>query len=63
MKYLFTSHNNLITDYSRDHISIKISQSMKEKYSCPYCSNALLRHIRSGVLYWRCSSCYQEMPI
>jgi hypothetical protein len=30
--------------------------------NCPCCSNALLRHIRSGKIYWFCSHCYQEMP-
>jgi ribosomal protein L37AE/L43A len=63
MKHLLMIHRNFIPGRSQDDISTKISQSMKEKYSCPCCSNTLLRHIRSGVVYWRCSYCYQEMPI
>lgn len=30
--------------------------------ACPCCSNTLLRHIRSGEIYWFCSHCHQEMP-
>jgi ribosomal protein L37AE/L43A len=30
--------------------------------ACPCCSNNLLRHIRSGEIYWFCSRCHQEMP-
>ncbi|WP_292770940.1 hypothetical protein [Nostoc sp.] len=63
MKHLLTNQNNLIPGCSQDHISPEISQSMKRKYTCLCCSNALLRHIRSGVVYWRCSYCYQEMPV
>jgi ribosomal protein L37AE/L43A len=29
---------------------------------CSCCSNTLLRHIRSGKIYWFCSHCHQEMP-
>ncbi|MGA9380112.1 MAG: hypothetical protein WBV73_15215 [Phormidium sp.] len=39
------------------------AQSMHEHHTCLCCSNILLRHIRSGRIYWRCSHCYQEMPI
>jgi hypothetical protein len=28
----------------------------------PCCSNTLLRHIRSGEVYWFCCHCHQEMP-
>ncbi|MHC5722763.1 MAG: hypothetical protein ACYTXY_01140, partial [Nostoc sp.] len=44
-------------------ISTKISQSMNGKSTCLCCSNALLRHVSSAGLYWRCSYCYQEMPV
>lgn len=30
--------------------------------TCPYCSNPLLRHVRSKGVYWFCNHCYQEMP-
>ncbi len=29
---------------------------------CPCCSDTLLRHIRSGEIYWFCGRCHQEMP-
>jgi ribosomal protein L37AE/L43A len=30
--------------------------------ACPCCSNTLLRHIRSGEVYWFCRHCHQKMP-
>ena len=33
------------------------------RHTCPCCSYTLLRHIRCGGIYWRCSHCYQEMPV
>lgn len=32
------------------------------QYPCPVCSYPLLRHIRSGRLYWFCHHCFQEAP-
>lgn len=32
-------------------------------YSCPCCGGFLLRHVRSGELYWFCQSCRQEVPL
>lgn len=29
--------------------------------TCPYCSNQLLRHIRSNQTYWFCRHCWEEM--
>ncbi|AVH74074.1 hypothetical protein NLP_5798 [Nostoc sp. 'Lobaria pulmonaria (5183) cyanobiont'] len=29
---------------------------------CPCCNGTLLRHIRSGKIYWFCVDCRQEMP-
>lgn len=63
MKHLLTIRNDLIAVYSQADISTKISQSMNRKYTCLCCSNALLRHISSKGVYWRCSHCYQEMPL
>jgi ribosomal protein L37AE/L43A len=39
------------------------NQSMSARETCLCCSNSLVRHIRLGGIYWRCSHCYQEMPI
>jgi ribosomal protein L37AE/L43A len=63
MKYLFPSQDNLITDCSQNNISTEISQSMKAKHTCLCCSSRLLRHVSSEGVYWRCSSCHQEMPV
>ncbi len=30
--------------------------------TCPCCSHTLLRHARSGEVYWFCRYCYEEMP-
>jgi hypothetical protein len=30
--------------------------------TCPCCSERLLRHVRTGSIYWFCSHCWQEMP-
>ncbi len=38
-------------------------QLIMTEHNCPCCSDTLLRHMRFGGLYWRCSSCHQEMPI
>ena len=40
-----------------------IGQSMMMRNTCLCCSNTLLRHARDREIYWRCSHCYQEMPI
>ncbi|OKH32816.1 hypothetical protein NIES2119_24860 [[Phormidium ambiguum] IAM M-71] len=40
-----------------------IDHCMHEHHTCLCCSNILLRHIRLGGIYWRCSHCYQEMPV
>lgn len=63
MKRLFTHQNNLIYVSTQNHIFTEISQSMKVKYICVCCSNVLLRHASLGRAYWRCSYCYQEMPV
>ncbi|MDA0210077.1 MAG: hypothetical protein OT478_07810 [Cyanobacteria bacterium FC1] len=31
-------------------------------HTCPCCSSSLLRHFRSGKIYWFCCDCHQEMP-
>ena len=33
------------------------------KPTCLCCSDNLLRHIRSGEVYWFCCHCNQEMPV
>ena len=42
---------------------LQIQMAFKGKHTCPCCSSTLLRHIRLGSIHWRCSQCYQEMPI
>lgn len=54
---------NLTKGYSQRHTVISFQQPMMSKHNCPCCSYTLLRHIRLGGLYWRCSHCYQEMPV
>jgi len=43
--------------------SIVLRQEMMMNPTCPCCSDILLRHIRLAGLYWRCSSCHEEMPV
>ncbi len=40
-----------------------IRQSMMSRQTCLCCDGTLLRHIRLGRLDWRCSHCYQEIPV
>jgi hypothetical protein len=54
---------SLTTRYSLQKTATAIKQSRMIKHPCPCCSDTLLCHMRMGGLYWRCSSCYQEMPI
>ncbi len=49
-----SSHMNAATYHSNPMIS---------KHTCLCCSYTLLRHIGLRGLYWRCSHCYQEMPV
>lgn len=39
-----------------------LDRSMTTQHACPCCSYVLLRHVRLGRLYWRCSHCHGEMP-
>lgn len=34
---------------------------MNHAPSCPFCSHVLLRHIRSGSVYWLCRRCREEV--
>jgi len=43
--------------------AITFGQSMMNTHTCPCCSYTLLRHVRLGELYWRCSHCHAEMPV
>jgi ribosomal protein L37AE/L43A len=47
----------------KESTAIHSRHSMMSKHTCPCCSYTLLRHLRLGGLYWRCSHCYQEMPV
>ena len=51
------------TGNSQQNTAIGIRQSMISRHTCLCCSDTLLRHIGSGGIYWRCSHCYQEMPV
>jgi ribosomal protein L37AE/L43A len=42
--------------------SIEFDQSLTNQHCCPCCSYVLLRHIRHGNVYWRCSHCHDSMP-
>lgn len=47
----------------QDSHNRSIQKAMLERQICHCCSSHLLRHIRKGNIYWRCSHCRQEMPI
>ncbi|MCC0175459.1 hypothetical protein I4641_00495 [Waterburya agarophytonicola K14] len=47
---------------STENTALYIKLSMMSRHTCPCCSHKLLRHLRTGDIYWRCSRCYQEMP-
>jgi ribosomal protein L37AE/L43A len=55
--------DRLVPEKSQTSSTIKLAQSMSSRHTCLSCSNPLLRHIDSGKLYWRCSHCYQAMPV
>ncbi|NJL47487.1 MAG: hypothetical protein HC929_08330 [Leptolyngbyaceae cyanobacterium SM2_5_2] len=42
---------------------IGLDQQMTSRHSCPCCSSVLLRHIRHGNVYWRCSHCRAAMAV
>jgi ribosomal protein L37AE/L43A len=58
-----TTLDRLVPEKNQHSGSIKIAQSMHSRQICLCCSNPLLRHIGLGKLYWRCSHCYQSMPV
>lgn len=51
------------SDRSQRNVWPTFQQSMMSRHTCICCSNTLLRHARLGEVYWRCSHCYQEMPV
>lgn len=51
------------TGNSQECIAVYTGQSRLSKSTCPCCSYILLRHIDLEGIYWRCSHCYQEMPV
>ncbi|NHC36062.1 hypothetical protein [Scytonema millei] len=51
------------TENSRENLAVYAEQSRLRKSTCPCCSYILLRHIDLAGIYWRCSHCYQEMPV
>lgn len=66
MKTLLKKPLQVLTHLTTGHRLWKANSimdfSMMSHHTCPCCSYTLLRHIRLGGLYWRCSHCYQEMP-
>lgn len=53
-----------LSGYSAQKCTSKVtSPAMISRRICPCCCSTLLRHARSGEIYWRCSTCYQEMPV
>ncbi|EKQ69321.1 hypothetical protein OsccyDRAFT_1947 [Leptolyngbyaceae cyanobacterium JSC-12] len=47
----------------RHQLDASIDQPMEERHTCLCCSYVLLRHIGMRGVYWRCSHCYQTMPV
>ncbi|MEB3310793.1 MAG: hypothetical protein VKJ02_11220 [Snowella sp.] len=56
-------YRSLTPERNQQEPPSEITQLMKTRQICPYCSGVLLRHIQSGEVYWRCSYCHQETPI
>ncbi|MBD2195892.1 MULTISPECIES: hypothetical protein [Calothrix] len=52
-----------LTDTSKGNTITYTWNSMWSHHICPCCSYALLRHMGHTGIYWRCSHCYQEMPL
>jgi ribosomal protein L37AE/L43A len=55
--------NHISIHSTQKYVSTAVTQAMAGRHTCPCCCSTLLRHMRSGEIYWRCSSCYQEMPV
>ena len=55
--------NTLTASFDQKSFPKPVSKVMMSRHTCPCCGTTLLRHARSGEIYWRCSSCYQEMPV
>lgn len=58
-----TTLDRLVPEKNQNSSLIRIVQSMNSRQICLCCSNPLLRHVGLGKLYWRCSHCYQSMPV
>ncbi|WP_016872797.1 hypothetical protein ACF3DV_10395 [Chlorogloeopsis fritschii PCC 9212] len=52
-----------LTGRREENTAIYTWHLMRIKHTCPCCSYTLLRHIDLKGIYWRCSHCYQEMPV
>jgi hypothetical protein len=67
MRALFKKTNQLLShtiiDKNPENITTYTWPSMWSRHNCPCCSYVLLRHVRLSGIYWRCSHCYQEMPV
>uniref|UniRef100_A0A832M431 Uncharacterized protein n=1 Tax=Oscillatoriales cyanobacterium SpSt-402 TaxID=2282168 RepID=A0A832M431_9CYAN len=66
MQSLIVSPANSFTQLAADfrrQLDASIDQPMEERHICLCCSCVLLRHIGVRGVYWRCSHCYQTMPV
>ncbi|KAF3886830.1 hypothetical protein DA73_0400016060 [Tolypothrix bouteillei VB521301] len=59
----FKDLSRSITGSSQENMGTYIKQPALGRSICPCCSYTLLRHMGLGGIYWRCSHCYQEMPV
>jgi hypothetical protein len=53
--------SGLIAQCSQPRLPLAASSAMLSRSNCLCCSDVLLRHVRSGQIYWRCGHCYQDM--
>jgi len=44
-------------------VEAAIAHPMTSRRTCLCCATVLLRHLRQGGLYWRCSDCHTDMPV
>ena len=67
MQVLINESCSLLNHYlnrSRQENTISYSwQPMVNENACPCCSYTLLRHVSLEGISWRCSHCYQDMPV
>jgi hypothetical protein len=63
---MITIHTQSVSTLENTHgcpSAIAQKRTVGVRHLCPCCSNILLRHARLNQVYWRCSHCYQAMPL